>query len=92
MNPASRMPTRACPTIHPYFSPDGKYLLFNSTRDNGSLDVYRLDLATRELLRITDSPMQETCARYSPDMTRSSPARRQVRRTVGRSSVMMGAC
>jgi Tol biopolymer transport system component len=54
--------------IHPYFSPDGKYLLFNSTRDNGSLDVYRLDLATRELLRITDSPMQETCARYSPDM------------------------
>jgi Tol biopolymer transport system component len=54
--------------IHPYFSPDGNYLLFNSTRDNGSLDVYRLDLASRELLRITDSPMQETCARYSPDM------------------------
>jgi TolB protein len=54
--------------IHPYFSPDGKYLLFNSTRDNGSLDVYRLELATRELVRITDSPMQETCARYSPDM------------------------
>lgn len=54
--------------IHPYFSPDGNYLLFNSTRDNGSLDVYRLDLATRELLRVTDSPMQETCARYSPDM------------------------
>lgn len=54
--------------IHPYFSPDGKYLLFNSTRGNGSLDVYRLDLASRELLRITDSPMQETCARYSPDM------------------------
>jgi Tol biopolymer transport system component len=54
--------------IHPYFSPDGKYLLFNSTRDNGSLDVYRLELATREILRLTDSPMQETCARYSPDM------------------------
>ena len=54
--------------IHPYFSPDGKYLLFNSTRGNGSLDVYRLDLATRELLRLTDSPLSETCARYSPDM------------------------
>lgn len=54
--------------IHPYFSPDAQYLLFNSTRDNGSLDVYRLDLASRELLRVTDSPMQETCARYSPDM------------------------
>jgi TolB protein len=54
--------------IHPYFSPDAHYLLFNSTRDNGSLNVYRLDLGSRELLRVTDSPMQETCARYSPDM------------------------
>lgn len=54
--------------IHPYFSPDGNSLLFNSTRDNGSLDVYRLELGSRELLRVTDSPMEETCARYSPDM------------------------
>ena len=54
--------------IHPYFSPDGKYLLFNSTRGNGSLDIYRIDLGTRELLRLTDSRMEETCARYAPDM------------------------
>lgn len=54
--------------IHPYFSPDGQYLLFNSTRANGSLDVYRLELESREVERITDSPMEETCARYSPDM------------------------
>src|SRR5690606_30335308 len=54
--------------VRPYVSPDGNYLLINSTRGNGSLDVYRLELATRELLRVTDSPMQETCARYSPDM------------------------
>jgi TolB protein len=56
--------------IHPYFSPDGRYLLFNSTRANGSLDVYRLTLADKKLERITDSPMEETCARYAPDMQR----------------------
>lgn len=54
--------------IHPYFSPDGKYLLFNSTRGNGSLDIYRMDLRNKEVERIIDSPMEETCARYSPDM------------------------
>jgi Tol biopolymer transport system component len=54
--------------IHPYFSPDGNRVLFNSTRGNGSLDVYRLTLMDRELERITTSGMEETCARYSPDM------------------------
>lgn len=54
--------------IHPYFSPDGRYLLFNSTRGNGSLDLYRMELATGEVLRLTDTRMDETCARYSPDM------------------------
>ncbi|WKZ64976.1 MAG: hypothetical protein QY325_09395 [Flavobacteriales bacterium] len=56
--------------IHPYFSPDGRYLLFNSTRGNGSLDVYRLDLGTRQVMRLTDTPMEETCARYAPGMER----------------------
>lgn len=55
--------------IHPYFSPDGKELLFNSTRGNGTLDVYRLTLADGHISRITDSPMEETCARYSSDMS-----------------------
>lgn len=54
--------------IHPYFSPDGKYLLFNSTRANGSLDIFRLDLTTKELMHLTSSMQEETCARYSPDM------------------------
>ncbi len=54
--------------IHPYFSPDGRYLLFNSTRGNGSLDVFRMDLSTKEVLRLTNTPMEETCARHSPDM------------------------
>lgn len=54
--------------IHPYFSPDGKYLLFNSTRGNGSLDIYRVSLADGKAERITDTKENETCARYSPDM------------------------
>src|SRR6185369_9615812 len=54
--------------IHPYFSPDGKYILFNSTRGNGSLDIYRYEIATGKTLQLTNTPDDETCARYSPDM------------------------
>lgn len=54
--------------IHPYFSPDGRYLLFNSTRGNGSFDIYRYTIATGELIRLTDTPENETCARFSPNM------------------------
>jgi TolB protein len=54
--------------IHPYFSPDGAFLLFNSTRGNGSLDVYRLVLADRTVQRLTATALHETCARYAPDM------------------------
>jgi TolB protein len=54
--------------IHPYFSPDGKWLLFNSTRGNGSLDIYRTDLATGKTEHLTETPQDETCARYFPDM------------------------
>jgi TolB protein len=54
--------------IHPYFSPDGKYILFNSTRGNGSLDIFRYEIKTGKVLRLTDTPEDETCARYSPDM------------------------
>lgn len=54
--------------IHPYFSPDGKSILINSTRGNGSLDIYEYIIASGELKRITSTPEEETCARYSPDM------------------------
>ena len=55
--------------IHPYFSPDGKSILINSTRGNGSFDIYKYTIATKTLDRITDTAADETCARYSPDMT-----------------------
>jgi Tol biopolymer transport system component len=55
--------------IHPYFSPDGKYLLFNSTRANESFDIFRYTIATGELKQLSATPQNETCARYSPDMS-----------------------
>ncbi len=54
--------------IHPYFSPDGKKIMISSTRGNGSFDIYRYTIATDSLERLTDTPDDETCARYSPDM------------------------
>jgi len=63
-----RLTNDAARDIHPYFAPDGKSLLFNSTRANGSLDLYRLTLADRSVERLTDTPEEDTCARFSPDM------------------------
>jgi tol-pal system beta propeller repeat protein TolB len=65
-----RLTNNAARDIHPYFSPDGKYILFNSTRGNGSLDIYRLTLANGKTERFTETEENETCARYSPDMTK----------------------
>ena len=54
--------------IHPYFSPDGLYILWSSTRGNGSFDIYKYSVETGMSERLTDTPENETCARYSPDM------------------------
>lgn len=54
--------------VNPYFSPDNKYILFNSTRGNGSLDIYRYTIKTSTIERITNTKENETFARYSPDM------------------------
>lgn len=56
--------------IHPYFSPDGRYILYNSTAGNNSLDVYLYDRNTGTSKRITKTVENETCARFSPDMTK----------------------
>lgn len=54
--------------IHPYFSPDSKYILFNSTRGNGSYDIYRYTIKTGLTERLTNTIEDENYARYSPDM------------------------
>lgn len=56
--------------IHPYFSPDGKYIFFNSTSGNGSFDVFRYNLTNDSIQRLSDYPEDETCARYAADMSR----------------------
>ena len=43
----------------PSFSPDGRSVVFSATRDTGSSDIYRIDLATRTETRITRTPENE---------------------------------
>lgn len=47
-------------------SPDGRYVVFTSTRD-GDLDLYRYELATGEVLRLTDTLGYDGGAFFSPD-------------------------
>jgi serine/threonine-protein kinase len=52
--------------IRPVWTPDGLAVVFMSLRD-GDWEVYRLDLLTEELLRLTDSPAQDGLPTVSPD-------------------------
>ncbi|MGE5244132.1 MAG: TolB family protein [Betaproteobacteria bacterium] len=50
----------------PFFTPDGRGILFTSIRGGGTLpDVYRYDLAEHRTTRVTDTPEGE----YSPTVT-----------------------
>lgn len=50
----------------PLYSPDGKYLAFNSTR-TGNGDIYVLHFATNELTRITYDDGNDELSAWSPD-------------------------
>ena len=43
----------------PSFSPDGRSVVFSATRDSGSSEIYRIELATRTETRITRTPENE---------------------------------
>lgn len=49
----------------PSFTPDGRALLFTSIRGGRQTDVYRWDVATEAVRRLTDTPESE----YSPTVT-----------------------
>jgi WD40 repeat protein len=46
----------------PAFTPDSRAILFTSIHDDGQADIYRLDLASRAITRVTATPESE----YSP--------------------------
>ncbi len=49
-------------------SPDGKYIAFSSRR-NGNLDVYTIEIATDIVRQITTNPHTDNEARWHPDST-----------------------
>ncbi len=52
--------------VSPAWSPDQRYLIF-SGYDYKTVDLYRYELATKHLERLTDNPAGESWAAYSPD-------------------------
>ena len=50
-------------------SPDGRFMIFTSTR-SGDLELWRQDLATGDLLQLTDTPGYDGGAFFSPDSRR----------------------
>jgi WD40 repeat protein len=52
----------------PVFSPDGKYVLYSSQRDNsGQTDIYKYDLRTQQTTQLTKSPTSEYSPAFMPD-------------------------
>jgi Tol biopolymer transport system component len=49
------------------FSPDGRWVLFTSTRGGGGADLYRVRTDGTDLERLTDSPAFDDQAALSPD-------------------------
>ena len=52
--------------IRPVWSPDGRYIVFMSTR-GGGWDLYRYDTQDGALQRLTDNPAQDGLPAVSPD-------------------------
>ncbi|PYT42711.1 MAG: S9 family peptidase [Acidobacteria bacterium] len=55
---------------HPRWSPDGKYLAFLSSRNNGKTQVWLLNRLGGEATHLTDTPQGVDDFEWSPDSTR----------------------
>lgn len=53
-------------TFSPRFSPDGKHIIM-SLQDGGNASLYRMNLSTERISRLTDSGAIDTSPSYSPD-------------------------
>lgn len=54
-------------TIAPRFSPDGQKVIMSLLQDDGSANIYTMDLRSRTTTRLTNSQAIDTGASYSPD-------------------------
>ncbi len=58
-------------TFAPRFSPDGREVLMSIER-NGNSDIFKMDLATRRLTRLTNNPAIDVSPSMSPDGRRTT--------------------
>lgn len=56
-------------TIAPRFSPDGQKVVMSLLQDDGSANIYTMDLRSRNTTRLTSASAIDTSASYSPDGT-----------------------
>jgi dipeptidyl aminopeptidase/acylaminoacyl peptidase len=59
----------------PSFTPDAHAFLFTSTHDDGQSDIYRYDLASKQITRVTTTPESEYSATIMPGGKRFSVVR-----------------
>jgi len=59
----------------PAFTPDSKGILFTSIHEDGQSDIYRYDLATKAITRVTSTPESEYSATIMPGGQRFSVIR-----------------
>ena len=60
---------------HPCFLPDSSGVLFSSRRDGRQRDIYRYDISTKAVTRLTNSPEDEDSPMMTPDGRTFSAAR-----------------
>ena len=65
----TQLTSDAADDANPAFSPDGKSIVFASTRA-GSWDLYLMDLDGRNVTQLTSGPAQDMHPSFSPDGTR----------------------
>ena len=62
-----RLITRDSTDSYPTWSPQGNYVVFTSRSRTGDWELYRLDLAEDEPIRLTNRPGSDTTPVFSPD-------------------------
>src|SRR6266704_2615674 len=61
-----QLTARARSNIHPSVTPDGRYIIFESTRTGGSRSTWRMDTNGGNLKQLTEGP-QDNFPQSSPD-------------------------